>query len=77
MRTARRTAAVASAAAVVLALTACAGPSGGDDAEPTPSGSGAAEDIFPVLFGPCVINETTSALDNNDRSTGYVLAASG
>jgi hypothetical protein len=37
--------------------------------------SGEEEEIFPVLFGPCVLNETTSALDNNDRAVGYVLAS--
>jgi hypothetical protein len=39
--------------------------------------SGGEEEVFPVLFGPCVHNETTSALDNNDRAVGYVLASSG
>jgi hypothetical protein len=39
--------------------------------------SGGEEEIFPVLFGPCVLNETASALDNNDRAVGFVQASSG
>jgi hypothetical protein len=39
--------------------------------------SGEEEEIFPVLFGPCVLNETESALDKNDRTVGYVVASAG
>lgn len=48
MRIARRAAAVASATAVALTLTACAGATDDPAAEPTQSASSASEDIFPV-----------------------------
>lgn len=37
--------------------------------------SGEEEEIFTVLMGPCVLNDTTSPLDNNGRTVGYVLTA--
>jgi hypothetical protein len=37
---------------------------------------GKAGESFGALLGPCVLNETTSALDNNDRALGYVMVSS-
>jgi hypothetical protein len=36
---------------------------------------GEPEEVFAALLGPCVLNETTSPLDDNDRSSGTVATA--
>ena len=30
---------------------------------------------FTALLGPCVLNETASALNDNDRAMGYVMVS--
>jgi hypothetical protein len=37
--------------------------------------SGAAGESFTAKLGPCVLNETTSPLDDNDRAMGYVIVS--
>ena len=37
--------------------------------------SGPAGESFTALLGPCVINDTGTALDDNDRSMGYVMVS--
>ena len=36
---------------------------------------GEVEGLFGALLGPCVLNETGTPLDNNDRKVGYVLTS--
>jgi len=37
--------------------------------------SGPAGESFTALLGPCVLNETGTALDDNDRAMGYVMVS--
>lgn len=37
--------------------------------------SGPAGESFTALLGPCVLNETASALNDNDRAMGYVMVS--
>ena len=37
--------------------------------------SGPAGESFTALLGPCVLNETGTTLDNNDRAMGYVMVS--
>ena len=37
--------------------------------------SGPAGESFTALLGPCVLNETGTALNDNDRAMGYVMVS--